>query len=41
MEKKIDVTGHRTDNIKNVEPSVIDTYSSHRTWNNSSWIFSL
>lgn len=31
MEKKIDVTGHRTDNIKNVEPSVIDTYSSHRT----------
>ncbi len=31
MEKKVDVTGHRTDTIKNVESSVIDTYSSHGT----------
>jgi len=34
IKKKIDVTGQRTDNMKNVESSVIDTYNSHRTWNN-------
>ncbi len=36
IEKYFDITGHRTDNIKEVVSSVIDTYNnnSHRTLNN-------
>jgi len=36
IDKYFDITGHRTDNIKDVISSVIDTYnnSSHRTLNN-------
>ena len=36
IEKYYDITGHRTDNIKDVMKSIIDTYNSnsHRTLNN-------
>ena len=40
IEKYFDITGHRTDNIKDVMKTIIDTYnslsSSHRTLNNKS-----
>jgi hypothetical protein len=38
IEKCYDITGHRTDNIKDVMKSIIDTYNSngHRTLNNKS-----
>ena len=38
IEKYFDITGHRTDNIKDVMKTVIDTYnnSNHRTLNNKS-----
>jgi hypothetical protein len=38
IEKYYDITGHRTDYIKDVMKSIIDTYSSnsHRTLNNKS-----
>ncbi len=36
IEKYFDITGHRTDNIKDVMKTIVDTYnnSSHRTLNN-------
>ena len=38
IEKYFDITGHRTDNIKDVMKTIIDTYnnSNHRTLNNKS-----
>jgi hypothetical protein len=38
IEKYFDITGHRTDNIKDVMKTIIETYnnSSHRTLNNKS-----